>query len=42
MIEAEQLAKAASYVAINNVGSIGSALGTYKIVKGLKLGGKTG
>ena len=40
MIEAEQFAKAASYIAVNNVGSVGAALGSYKFAKGLypKLG----
>ena len=40
MIEAEQFAKAAAYVGVNNVGSVGAALGSYKIAKGLypKLG----
>ena len=30
MVEAEQLAKAAQYVAVNNAGSIGAAYGTFK------------
>ena len=40
MIEAEQFAKAAAYVGVNNVGSVGAALGSYKLAKGLypKLG----
>ena len=35
MIEAEQFAKAASYMAVNNVGSVGAALGSYKLAKGI-------
>jgi len=35
MIEAEQFAKAASYMAVNNVSSVGAALGSYKLAKGL-------
>jgi CrcB protein len=40
MIEAEQFAKAAAYVGVNNIGSVGAALGSYKFAKGLypKLG----
>ena len=43
MLEAEQFAKAASYVLANNVGSIGSAFGSYKVVKALNMprGGAT-
>ena len=33
MVEAEQLAKAAQYVAVNNAGSIGAAYGTFRLVK---------
>ena len=36
MVEAEQFAKAASYVAANNFGSIGAAFGSYHTVQGVR------